>query len=367
MYDKAKTLLLFSCTCRRSVTDGIKKLALLLTITIPLLMVSVIRQEVTRTSIPLAISDIPTSNVTCPSKAPLLDPTKEPDPVGEWVTGRIHKETCNLRHIHGCCGNNRKGRHYVFKDDSLNNYDLIRSILNKIRGRNVTILGDSLQHSFFEDIAEVLNLSNKTELLYNFKANDKNKTAFWKIMKHNSGGWLQYLYFYYYTDKVLGCKGTHGERFKIDAPFMKTILSKSDIVIANLGLHYHFCSVIAFSESLRLLSEVLQEEILRNKHKQVVFRATLPQHFISKAHTGFYEKYNPNATCATVESRVEHPTNYFLKETARKYKFKYLDNYHIYKGRFDLHSRVKKGDCTHYCHCAELTMPELVLLDQLLH
>ena len=316
---------------------------------------------------PLDISETPKSNTTCISKDPPLDPTKEPNPIGDWVTGRIYKETCNLQHIHGCCGNNRRGRHYVFKDNNLNNYDAIKSILNKIRGRNITILGDSLQPSFFEDISEVLHLSNKTELIWNFKANDNNKTAFWKIMKHNTGGWLQYLYFYYYTDKVLGCKGTHGERFKIDEPLMKTILSKSDIIIANLGLHYHFCSVIAYGESLRLLSEVLQEEILRNNHKQVVFRATLPQHFISKAHTGFYEKYNPNVTCATVESRVEHPTNSILKETAKKYGFKYLDNYHIYKGRFDLHSRVKKGDCTHFCHCAELTMPELVLLDQLLH
>ena len=330
-------------------------------------MVSIIRQEVTRTTMPLDTSDTQKSNTTCISKDPPLDLTKEPNPVGIWVTGRIYKETCNLQHIHGCCGNNRRGRHYIFNDNNLNNYDVIRSILTKIRGRNITILGDSLQHSFFEDISEVLNLSNKTELIWNFKANDNNKTAFWKIMKHNTGGWLQYLYFYYYTDKVLGCKGTHGERFKIDEPLMKTILSKSDIIIANLGLHYHFCSVIAYGESLRLLSEVLQEEILRNKHKQVVFRATLPQHFISKAHTGFYEKYNPNVTCATVESRVEHPTNSILKETAKKYGFEYLNNYHIYKGRFDLHSRVKKGDCTHFCHCAELTMPELVLLDQLLH
>ena len=279
----------------------------------------------------------------------------------------MHKETCNLRHIHGCCGKNRKDRHYVFKDNSLNNYDVIRSILNKIRGRNVTIWATPFSTLSLKILLKSWTYQIKLNYFTISRQTTKIKTAFWKIMKHNSGGWLQYLYFYYYTDKVLGCKGTHGERFKIDAPFMKTILSKSDIVIANLGLHYHFCSVIAFSESLRLLSEVLQEEILRNKHKQVVFRATLPQHFISKAHTGFYEKYNPNATCATVESRVEHPTNYFLKETARKYKFKYLDNYHIYKGRFDLHSRVKKGDCTHYCHCAELTMPELVLLDQLLH
>ena len=213
----------------------------------------------------------------------------------------------------------------------------------------------------------MLDLSNKTNLVWNFKANDKNKTASWTAVEHKTGGWLQYLYFYYYSDMVKGCKGTFGERFKVDENIMKRVLATSDIIIANLGLHYHFCSVRAYGESLRLLSELLQEEKLKHKHKQVVLRATLPQHFISKSNTGFYERYISNATCAKIASKVEHPTNGILREATKRYGFKYLDNYHIYKGRYDMHTHIKKGDCTHYCFSPELTIPELILLDQLLH
>ena len=148
---------------------------------------------------------------------------------------------------------------------------------------------------------------------------------------------------------------------------MKRVLATSDIIIANLGLHYYFCSVGTLGASLRLLSELLQNEISRSNQKQVILRGTLPQHFISKSGTGVFERYDPSGTCATIVSKVENPTNALLKENAKHYGFKYLDNYHIYKRRYDMHSLYKKGDCTHYSYSPELTIPELILLDQLLY
>lgn len=289
-----------------------------------------------------------------------------PDSNGQWILGKKYREKCKFEHAHGCCGPMTQSLHFLFDDDKLNRYSVKTSISEKLHGKNITILGDSLQLLFFEGLAEVLDLSSQKRLVWNFKGNDNNKSASWTAVEHKSGGWLQYLYFYYYSDMVKGCKGTHGDRFKVDENVMRRVIATSDIIIANLGLHYHFCSVGAYGESLRLLSELLQEEVSKHKHKQVILRATLPQHFISKSNTGFFEKYNPNATCAKVISRVENPTNALLREAARTHGFKYLDNYHIYKGRYDMHSLIKKGDCTHYCYSPELTIPELTLLDQLL-
>ena len=156
------------------------------------------------------------------------------------------------------------------------------------------------------------------------------------------------------------------KKFVINNEIMKVIINRSDIMIANLGLHYYFQSVGMYGETLRVFSHILQNEMIKDKRKQVVFRATLPQHFLSKANTGLYEQYNPNASCAKSTSIIENHTNALLKAAAEKYGFKYLNNYYIYRDRFDLHSRTKKGDCTHYCYTPELIIPELILLEQLI-
>ncbi len=70
------------------------------------------------------------------------------------------------------------------------------------------------------------------------------------------------------------------------------------------------------------------------------------------------------------EARRDHFSNYHLKEIADKYGFKFLFSAPIYKERGDLHfpERMEiKPDCTHWCYTPELIVPELALLNKLLH
>ena len=110
----------------------------------------------------------------------------------------------------------------------------------------------------------------------------------------------------------------------------------------------------------------------RNTSKQVIIRATLPQHFISKDEMGFYEESEAKVTkkCATkVPFPQPHFTNYFLKNMVRRFNFSFMDNFSIYFERGDLTFGQKtpnKLDCTHHCYSPELIWPELVLLTQII-
>ena len=105
----------------------------------------------------------------------------------------------------------------------------------------------------------------------------------------------------------------------------------------------------------------------------MILRATLPQHFISESGLGLYGDRFKNKTekCATkVAFPVPHPTNYLLKNTARRFNYSFLDNFSIYYERGDLTLGMKAPhvlDCTHHCYTPELIWPELVLLTQLIY
>ena len=110
----------------------------------------------------------------------------------------------------------------------------------------------------------------------------------------------------------------------------------------------------------------------RNTSKQVIVRATLPQHFITKSGLGFY---GDSATSGTrkCDAKVPYPephfTNYFLKNMVRRFNFSFMDNFSIYYERGDLTLGQKAPnilDCTHHCYSPELIWPELVLLTQII-
>ena len=109
----------------------------------------------------------------------------------------------------------------------------------------------------------------------------------------------------------------------------------------------------------------------QNTSKQVIVRATLPQHFITNAGMGFYGQIHTkdnHPRLVKVPFPVPHPTTYFLKSMARRFNFPFLDNFSIYYERRDL-TRGKLGglvDCSHHWVNPELIWPELVLLTQII-
>ena len=63
---------------------------------------------------------------------------------------------------------------------------------------------------------------------------------------------------------------------------------------------------------------------------------------------------------------MPHPTNYFLKNMAKRFKFSFLDNFSLYyeRGDWNRGKTSSSVDCTHYCYTPELILPEMVLLTQ---
>ena len=111
-------------------------------------------------------------------------------------------------------------------------------------------------------------------------------------------------------------------------------------------------------------------DAIQNTSKQVIVRATLPQHFITNSGMGFYGEImstNASKACTVkVPFPVPHPSNYFLKNMASRYNFSFVDNFSIYYERGDLTRGNFKGkvDCSHHWYTPELIWPELVLLTQ---
>ncbi len=281
-------------------------------------------------------------------------------PLGSWQTGLKYQPTCKLNHTHGCCLPNRtRGLYFRFSDVHLNQYKILNSFTRKFKNKNVLIMGDSQQRALFDGLCEVyavqVTITNKANFV---KQNVPQ--ANWFQARLSTGGWLHYLYFYYPNDKVKACSKYRGGKFVANKAMIETVLKRNHIIIVNLGLHYHFCGLNVIYENIHFLCKLLSAQKVT---QQVIFRSTLPQHFHSHLNTGFFR--NPtNTSCTSSSPKFQHPTNPMVRDTVIKYGFKYLDNFDIYKDRYNLHTTP--GDCTHYCFTPELLMPELVLLDQLL-
>ena len=75
-------------------------------------------------------------------------------------------------------------------------------------------------------------------------------------------------------------------------------------------------------------------------------------------------------TCVKPVPQPEpHPTNHFLLDIARKYNFRFLDNFPIYYERGDLvpNRHLLGGlDCSYHCYTPETVRPELILLTQMI-
>ncbi len=131
------------------------------------------------------------------------------------------------------------------------------------------------------------------------------------------------------------------------------------------GLHLQSCSNPVFKQIAFEMAEVIKDEVTRHPQKQVIVRSTLPTH----------APYNENDDVLLTtrncqqEARRDHFTNYYLKQIADTYGFKFLFSAPIYKERGDMHLPLRKqnkNDCTHWCYSPEVIVPELALLNKLL-
>ena len=95
---------------------------------------------------------------------------------------------------------NRK-LHFVFEDKELNREDVLESFVKKIKGKNVTIFGDSLQRIFHQLMAEVLGFNKKVSIQRKtVRDKDGNKyIQMWYHSRHDHNADLHLKHFGFYS------------------------------------------------------------------------------------------------------------------------------------------------------------------------
>ena len=152
-------------------------------------------------------------------------------------------------------------------------------------------------------------------------------------------------------------------------------IKSADIIIFNQGLHQSKYLSVKLNDFFHTMGEFLDQET-RNTSKQVIIRSTAPQQFVTKEGDTLNEHKMRSVHFCASPKNITHPiphfTNHFLMQLARRYRFKFLNNYPLLYERGDLmNGYVIQGgreiiDCTHYCYSPEIIWPELVLLTELI-
>ena len=217
----------------------------------------------------------------------------------------------------------------------------------------------------------------------------KEKPAAFSRIYHGQGGFLHYVQYYYVKNTTAGCKlpdyhYPYVHWMELSEKDMLNVLSLSDIIILNLGIHYHKCTVLSFFLASNKATDLLIVETRKNPHKKVVLRSTLPTHHLAtqnrKTKTGVFRPglfdEMRKKTCWHGVPPVDDPTNGHQKTLAETFGFAFYDAFNVYKARGDLHSvkylfdsKAKNRsvrDCTHFCYSPELIFPELALLNNAL-
>ncbi len=99
--------------------------------------------------------------------------------IGEWLPGPKYTPLCVLqgRNTNSkCCGENTQKIHFEFHERNIKNeFAVLPEFLQKVKGKNVTIMGDSVQKNLFMALAELTNPGK------NLKYNTKPKPTMFTI------------------------------------------------------------------------------------------------------------------------------------------------------------------------------------------
>ena len=261
---------------------------------------------------------------------------------GKWVKGSKHTEICGQQKWTSnfpCCDNTLTYQlHFVFNFPKFNVVETTETLLKKIKDKNITLIGNSMEHALFEVLYFIIG-DSATAVLDHRKRNVRME------LNHGQNGTVR---LYISANQML-----------MREPLLKHFITISDILILNFGLHYEKWNIMEYVTYVESMSEMLNAS-----GKTVILRSTTPQHF--PAAGGFYHSRLKSvlSECINIPNQAPHPTNIILKAMAEKYGFGFLDEFLLFSPRWDLH--YKKGDCTHYCHTSELFYPQITLLLQLL-
>ncbi len=280
-----------------------------------------------------------------------------------WEPGLSFNHICkiNADDRASCCSSvqHTKKMHIEIEGKTLSMDQTVKTFRRKIYNRRVLLFGDSLADQLFLSIWDLL----ETGL---FIPEQVARVPFFKIFREVKQP-AQNVHFQFVSFFVLKTSSNCTSTVMLEPRDLQSLIQDFDIIIYNFGLHYEFCSQWEFVTDMTQVADILKAETAKHPKKQVVVRSTLPQHF--PGNNGYFvaprTQFDIYDSCANKTTEKEHRSNKALQNIAEQYGFKYMDSFPIYMERWDLHWR--SGDCTHNCYTAEITVPELALLNTLLN
>ena len=251
--------------------------------------------------------------------------------------------------------------------------------MQKLKNKNLTIVGDSLQLQLFENIIEVLQLTSRIkytnngrykclgDIRYQNTTGNGKPDVITATVSHGYNGFIKYIAVFEINEfQQKDCF------LCLTVDKFVDMIRRENIVMLNLGLHFYNMDIAKFSKVLIKLIPKLKW--LSVQGTQIIFKVTLPQHLRPESHsmqTGLYHARsvpdNPLQACTFVKNPRRHAMDAVVRQYAQEYGFQMFDDFDIFSARWDLHQEVAtKRDCTHYCFTMETIMPQLALLSQYL-
>lgn len=134
----------------------------------------------------------------------------------------------------------------------------------------------------------------------------------------------------------------------------------SDVMLVNVGAHYQRRSGVVITQLIRYVREVLEDDMRKNNRKRHIFRMTFPSHF---GHNSMYEIWNKSEGC--IQNSIPTWTEAIAKQFIGN-EIYVMDYNHVMHSRGELHSRINKEDCLHWCYSYELFYPFYQLLSKII-
>lgn len=265
--------------------------------------------------------------------------------------------------LHGCCMEKTSDFQDLQFYPSLDTNEAIETFLKAIKSRDVLFLGDSLTLQLFKAFIMLFRSHNVEIISKDGRA--ISTTEFVSIPELNAT--IRLIEFYHLADINAtnvppAAFDNVPPRFALTTSVLRAAVRESNVVVANIGLHYNI-----YSNFQVKMMEYIQELMIREINQRGIcflWRSTLPQHFSTMEGTGLFEDRIPNTvSCSKLEKEWSHPSDKILADVRSTSGIPLIDMTSIFKGAFNFHS-VRAGDCTHFCYSPKLFAPALTLFGE---
>ena len=246
---------------------------------------------------------------------------------------------------------------------------LVRQELEKIlTNKTLTIIGDSILLQLFQGMVELvrpkgaMQYSNRKKFtcMGDLHKRVKGGETVTAAINHGYNGYIKFIAVY----TIMGSNPTCFLCTTVDKIY--SLVKDDDIILVNIGIHYDRSRLTVMARTIRYLSQNLKR-LTASRRVQIVYKLTVPQHFITASGAGWYNERTSNKRCVRVPKPDRYPSDHVMKYYANRYGFKVLDDFDIFVNRSDLHQDMSDyTDCSHYCFTVETIMPQIALLTQLL-